>query len=444
MTENNKKNFVEILIGESDNKRAKTIKFLLLSLALFVPIFVIASFLKIDEGITEAETVDIGDNFQMKICNLSLLAGNPREITLCINDVGGVPRSKITPRIMDMLALTGLTLLWQDSFNDWHTQRNFPVGNWQINESEKPPLEVKIHFDVTWFSNRTFANNNKFFVEFGTYRARATYGTTSLGIFSRVFFCLLIAPLIALNIRIFANRKLTEGDRFQDEEDTETFNEGDMTERGLVNQDITMETITEWNPASIAGQLRKLEDDPRIVKKFIQSIKTRFVINQDSKTQKARAEWLETQLAEMKVVNKIGNEVIEGKLKGKDFENQSLEKDLKNTKLKNQIADETDSEIRELEKKAKKSKLEAKVAKNTAKAKSYDKPEEKPVQKVSPQEKIRKDIEKLESDIEGLKQVRDGKINQATSETDKNRIYNLYFEQIQQKENRIAELQGQL
>lgn len=422
---------------------------------LFIVIFSAYNFFITENDIISREGVDLGDGFIMKVCDLRGVFGNPRDITLCLRDTGSVPRSSLPPRITNEITENGLQMNWKDSFNESHIQKKYLNADYHFDISEKPSLEVKIHFYPTWISDREMPPDNKFFVGFGNYKASIAYGMTFWGELRRIMNSLLFSfaacfLLFNLSKRIRAvidPSGIFSGPLHNRTTTKKTIDNNikkDMGQQNLVNQSESREIIiSQWNPSSIALELSKLQDNPKMLKKFVDSVKARFVINQDSKTQVIRTAWLRTQLEQIKLANEMADQAITANLKNKEYQEKALAKELEIQRLTKQLEDENDEAVRQLDKEDKRLEKEVSIAEKKAKIREFSKTEPPP-QDISSNDKIKLKIIKLEEDINRIKSNRDRKISEEEDEDERRRIENRYNELIDEKQTELIKLEGKL
>ena len=185
---------------------------------------------------------------------------------------------------------------------------------------------------------------------------------------------------------------------------------GDYKDRNRPVTEAEVNTMLEtWNEKSIALGLKQLQNQPKLFRHYVDSIKTRFVDNQNTRTAQSRIAFLEQQVKMLKLASEYSDVQNELSLKNKKYENELLRIDAENQNLRLGFKDEeAEKHIQELERERRRIQHELEIARLKNELEQIKNPAQPPKQ-LSREEAREKKREEIKNKIQ--------KINEMIAET---------------------------
>ncbi len=425
--------------NKPDPKRKNKIVFLI-AFAVFVVSLYLSQFTVLSTDLHGNDTVLIAENFEVSVCDIGTGFNQPNYLKVCLKDVGqDLTRSELPDRVAFNLGNAS----YLQFRNPFQKPYNLPLKVSHATSSSEPPLTTEVFFDVPSIPGRELPKDLTFILKAGDAELPFSYGSTLFGYMARLLlsFCLFAVMMLGFTEPLGEDKPGRRERKHFDHQDGITDMKSDD------EFDIEMFDreggLKEWDPQNIALQMSSIQDDPRMVAKLVASIRQRFVINQDAKTQEIRTAWLENQLKQLKVANEYVDEAI--KARGKRLEAQiaHLKQIIELAKLKKERTDELDENLRELEKTNRKLTEEVEIAEKKRRIRDLQTPEQEP-RVLSDKDKLRLKIQTLQDEIDRLKSKKLRKVEEESDESEKRRIENFYSDQITAKQKELVELEGQL
>ncbi len=196
--------------------------------------------------------------------------------------------------------------------------------------------------------------------------------------------------------------------------------------------------LQKWNEQEISMDLIRLQDKPQIFRHYIDSIKQRFVDNQNTKTAQSRISFLEKQVKILNLASQYSDIQNELSLKNKKYENELLRINLENQTLTLDFKDAaTEKELQRLENERRRLEKQLELAKLKRELDALNNPPPPPPREPTKAEVRAQSRKEIEERIESVtKQIEKIEKFSVLSDEEKQR-------QLNQLRNKLFDLQEQ-
>ncbi len=174
-------------------------------------------------------------------------------------------------------------------------------------------------------------------------------------------------------------------------------------EMSLVSSKNTM--LQQWNEQEISTQLVRLQDNPPVLLHYIDSVRQRFIDNQNTRTAQSRISFLEKQVKILQLASEYSDVQNELSLKNRKYQNDLLRVNLENQTLSLDFKDEaSERELQRLGNDHRKIEKELELVKLKRELDALNNPPQ-PEQKKSSQEIREEKRQNLKSRIQKLNEM---------------------------------------
>jgi len=196
--------------------------------------------------------------------------------------------------------------------------------------------------------------------------------------------------------------------------------------------------LQKWNEQEISMDLIRLQDKPQIFRHYIDSIKQRFIDNQNTRTAQSRISFLEKQVKILNLASQYSDIQNELSLKNKKYENELLRINLENQTLTLGFKDAaTEKEIQKLENDRRKIEKQIELAEAKRKLEALNNPPPPSPREPTKAEVRAQQLKEIKERIESVtKQIEKIEKFSVSSDEEKQR-------QLNQLRNKLFDLQEQ-